>query len=461
MKFPKLSQRAWSWICSVGLALVISAVGIATRSQWLPAAKELFTSTPSSDGDSSQEEDEHAGHNHAGHSESESLELSENARRNIGLETDQVKLRPFERTVGVPAMVVERPGRSHIDITAPFTAVVTRIYPIQGEALKPGQPLFDLRLTHEDLVDAQREFLLASEQLTVVKLEVDRLSKIIRDIEGRRLTEQEYERRKIEATLRARREGLLLHGLSEEQVDQILASGKLLRTLTVVAPPFSEEPTHKDFEHLYHVQALAVNPGQQVTAGERLAVLADHCDLYIEGKAFEDDAERLTQAANEGWPVDAVMMVEGKRLGDPLRLKILYVSDQVEADSRSLHFYMKLPNDIVRDSRQDGHRFIGWKYRPGQRLEVRVPVERWEKQIVLPIDAVAEEGAETFVFEQNEDHFDRVSVHVRYRDKNWVVIDDDGSLVGSTVAVSGAYQMQLALKNKAGGGIDPHAGHNH
>ena len=32
---------------------------------------------------------------------------------------------------------------------------------------------------------------------------------------------------------------------------------------------------------------------------------------------------------------------------------------------------------------------------------------------------------------------------------------------GDVVAGSGAYQIHLALKNKAGGGIDPHAGHNH
>jgi len=34
-------------------------------------------------------------------------------------------------------------------------------------------------------------------------------------------------------------------------------------------------------------------------------------------------------------------------------------------------------------------------------------------------------------------------------------------LVGSTLAMSGAYEMHLALKNQAGGGVDPHAGHNH
>ena len=80
---------------------------------------------------------------------------------------------------------------------------------------------------------------------------------------------------------------------------------------------------------------------------------------------------------------------------------------------------------------------------------------------MLPPEAVVEEGAETFVFEQNGDHFDRVPVHVLYRDKHAVVVENDGSLIGSTLAMSGAYQMHLAIKNKAGGGVDPHAGHNH
>jgi hypothetical protein len=50
---------------------------------------------------------------------------------------------------------------------------------------------------------------------------------------------------------------------------------------------------------------------------------------------------------------------------------------------------------------------------------------------------------------------------VQFRDKNSVVLENDGQLVGSSIAMSGAYQMHLALKNQAGGAIDPHAGHSH
>ena len=107
-------------------------------------------------------------------------------------------------------------------------------------------------------------------------------------------------------------------------------------------------------------------------------------------------------------------------------------------------------------------RFVSWRYRPGQRLQLRIPVEQWEQQIVLPIEAVAREGAEYFVFQQNGTHFDRLPVHVKYRDQFSAVIANDWQLFpGDVVAMRNAHQMQMALKNKAGGGVDPHAGHNH
>ncbi|MFV2066037.1 MAG: secretion protein HlyD, partial [Pirellulales bacterium] len=64
--------------------------------------------------------------------------------------------------------------------------------------------------------------------------------------------------------------------------------------------------------------------------------------------------------------------------------------------------------------------------------------------------------------QQNGDHLDRVSVHVEYQDQLWVVIANDGSIFpGDTVATNSAHQLQMAIKNKSGGGADPHAGHNH
>jgi hypothetical protein len=143
-------------------------------------------------------------------------------------------------------------------------------------------------------------------------------------------------------------------------------------------------------------------------------------------------------------------------------LKIFYLSDSVDVRARMFPFYIRLPNQLIRDVKDEsGHRFVEWKFKPGQRMQVHVPIETWEDRIVLPVSGVAQDGAETYVFERNGDHFDRVPVHVEYRDDRYVVIENDGRLLGSTVTLTGAQQLHLALKNKSGGAIDPHAGHSH
>jgi len=237
----------------------------------------------------------------------------------------------------------------------------------------------------------------------------------------------------------------------------------LLRTITINAPSHVHKDDGCEEEHLFHVQRLPVSQGQQVETGQELAVLADHCELYIEGRAFEDDAAKLREAAKKDWDIQGALLVGDKQKQIVEGLKLLYLSDHVDPDSRAFKFYLRLPNEIVLDQESTpGRRFIEWRFKPGQRMELRVPVERWEKQLVLPVEAIVDEGAEAYVYRQNGDHFDRVSVHVEHRDRDVVVVANNGSLFpGDVIAGQGAYQMHLALKNKAGGGVDPHAGHSH
>jgi multidrug efflux pump subunit AcrA (membrane-fusion protein) len=406
---------------------------------------------------------DHAGHEHAGGDELNSLQISEQARKNIGLKLGDVQLGTFERSIAIPGIVVERPGRSTIEITAPFTGIVTRIYPIRGEAVDPGQPLFEMRLTHEELVQAQADFLRTAEELNVIGKEVRRLEVLTADggVAGKVLLERKYEQQKQEAVHHAQRQALLLHGLSPEQVDDILANRKLLQSLRVDVPASLEATGSRG--QVCQVRQLNVERGQHVTAGESLAILTDHAQLFIEGNAFERDVPEISQALEAGRRVTAVLESAGAKAQAIPGLEILYLSGEVDPESRAFHFYVTLTNELLRDIKSDdGHRFVNWRFKPGQRMQLQVPVETWAQRIVLPIEAVAQDGVEMYVFQANGEHFERRPVHVEYRDTLWAVIANDGSIFpGDTVAMSGAAQLQLALKNKAGGGIDPHAGHNH
>jgi multidrug efflux pump subunit AcrA (membrane-fusion protein) len=503
--------RKWVVNCLVVLAAMAA---VATWRQWFPTTHAwvnhsiiYFRSSPESGdhaeadhfadsyGQESHQHGENAFHehaSHAGHDDSSCLELSDQALRNIGLSPEnlrEIELSTFRKSITVPAAVVERPGRTRVQVATPMTGVITHVHALEGEAVDPETLLFEIRLTHEDLVQAQTDFLRTLGELDVERREIARLDSVTRSgaIAGKVLLERKYARDKLEAQLRAQQEALRLHGLSSDQVQQIATERRLLRDLRIYAPsadghsdgelkltkrpirtiafmpsgpdrlPVDDKPVTA-----LVLQKLNVHKGQSVNAGETLCILTYYDELYVEGSAFEQDIAQLRNAAQRGWTVEAIFDQPGCTTEIVNGLKIAFSASQVDTESRTLHFYVMLPNKVVTDKRVNGSRFVEWKYLPGQRLQLRVPVEEWPDKIVLPVDAVAREGAECFVFQQNGKHFDRVPVHVEYRDQFSVVIANDGSLFpGDVVAWRGAHQMQMALKNKSGGGVDPHAGHNH
>ncbi|MBL8851313.1 MAG: efflux RND transporter periplasmic adaptor subunit [Planctomycetaceae bacterium] len=491
MKSP-LSGIKPAWI-RLSVLIVVLLAGGATWGKWWPMLNGWVQTSLASRRPASTEEEgaahdesdaghEHEGHEHA-HSESASLELSPQAMRNLGLSEDYVrpiKLQTYRRSITVPAVVVVRPGRTQLQVATPMTGVVTHVHAVAGEAVTGGTLLFRIRLTHEDLVQLQSDFVKSLGELDVEEREITRLEKVVESgaVAGKTLLERRYAKEKLEALIGSQREALRLHGLSDRQVDQIAQDRRLLSELEIVAPspddhgddeelrltentvvPVGFGETTPPAEPLLVIDQLDVHKGQSVASGTRLCVLSDYSRLYIEASAFEQDSGGINEAVARDWPVSATF-ADGSVVEN---LPLTYISNEIDSESRTLRFYVDLPNEMTRDvTNSEGQRFIAWRYRPGQRLQVNVPVEEWADQIVLPVDAVAEEGAEAFVFLQNGKHFDRVPVHVRYRDQKHVIVANDGSVFpGDLVALRSAHQMLLALKNKSGGGVDPHAGHSH
>jgi multidrug efflux pump subunit AcrA (membrane-fusion protein) len=454
---------------SVGIVLLLvvslkSVRGVLIRALGgvAPTTESATTNGP---GDEHAEggHDDHAGHDHghAGHAEENSIELSEQARKSIGLTEGEAALTTFHRTITVPGMVVERAGRSRFNAIAPMTGFLTQILVTEGEAVAPGQPLFEIRLTHEELVQAQADLLRTTVQIEVVNREIARLTGISEGLVATKvILERKYELQNLEAVQLAQRQALLLHGLTEAQVSAIMKDKQLLGSIVVQAPA----AVTADAGGMMLVQRLSADRGQHVTAGDTIAVLVNHTTLLVEGDAFEQDVAPVTAAASAGKKVTAILDAAKSPDARIEGLGIAYVADRVDPESRTLRFFVTLPNaPLIREARGEGEQeFVGWRFKPGQRMRIEVPVEEWPERIVLPATAVAQDGVENYVFRANGNHFDRAAVHVEYRDPQWVVVANDGTLFpGDRIAMTAAQQLQLALKNKAGGGIDPHAGHNH
>ncbi len=508
-----MSARSMRWIRWLVIA-VVAAVGVgtaATWSRWWPTVTAMIDGIVHAQKDPASALDHdhsHGGHSHDAHehdsgsdhdhahdhahddaSASQSLDLTAQALKNLGLTSEYLKpvqLSDYHRNISIPAIVAARPGRTQIRVSSPLSGVVMHVHAVTGQAVMPGELLFKVRLTYEDLVETQTQFLKSLSELEVERREIARLEEVVQSgaVPGKSLIERRYAKEKLEAYLTSLRESLKLHGLSGEQIRSIEVDRKLLRDLEIIAPDIdshdkdenlrlsnipvrpatyrlNESPSHELARPMV-IEDLKVDKGQGVMSGEMLCTLSDYSELYIEGRAFEQDAPAVATAAEKGWTIDA--LVPSTNGQEQLsKLKLAYVANSVDPASRTLSFFVELPNQVIRDElRDEERRFISWKYRIGQRMQLLVPVEVWEKQIVLPVDAVVKDGADWYVFQQNGDQFQRVAVHVKYRDQSNVVIDNDGSIFpGDVVAHRSAHQLQMAIKNKSGGGVDPHAGHTH
>jgi len=104
-----------------------------------------------------------------------------------------------------------------------------------------------------------------------------------------------------------------------------------------------------------------------------------------------------------------------------------------------------------------------WQFREGTRYRVAVPLERMPGRFVLPAEAIVTRGADQVIVVQEGRNWRQVPVHVEYLDARVAVIPvkNGGVFAGDRVVMRGAYALALALQAAAGGGVDPHAGHNH
>ena len=159
-----LSSKPAQWAALI-LCLVMAGV---LRDRWWPRVNSLVDQLTKKS--ASEAEAGHEDHDHAAHAAQPAgpapafLDLSPEAMKNLGLTAEQlrpIELSTFRKMISVPALIVERPGQTLVQVSTPMTGVVTEVAAIQGSSVEPGQLLFRMRLTHEDLVQTQTEFVQA------------------------------------------------------------------------------------------------------------------------------------------------------------------------------------------------------------------------------------------------------------------------------------------------------------
>ena len=442
----------------------------------------------------SEEGDGEEGKEHEHEHEHEALVLSPQALVNIGLEPGEagvieLKATDFKKRLSFPGFVRYRPGRSLIEVPSPASGVVTKIYAEEGEALCPGEPLFEIQLTHEELTSCQLELLSLLSKRDLLASEQERLSRLATGMEPKTQREIELQTQENEAAISAQKQALLFLGVSEQILEEtIIQQRRLLTSLLVRVPELEKssvgiklessevhllngEDHFQKVDHFQQLEKNLIEKGQTVSLGDALCIVSDLRELWIEGKAFESDEATVNSAYSHQAHVSAIFpkAIKDEEFEIVSNLSIRSVSNRIDLASRTFSCFIDLknytlnnPHEIHNSSVADKSEIqtkaplLNWRFKPGQRCEIELETETLSNVFVTPVGAVAQEGAESMLFEYiGEENGNPIwhkrPVVVLYQNSHNVVVANDGSIKeGARVARKGAQQLYIALTNGNG-----------
>lgn len=387
----------------------------------------------------SDQDDDHD-HEHAEDDGNMPARVSSEARKNLGVQTKAVLPEDYYRRIEIPGIVVDRPGVSDRGVAAPVAGVVSKIFAFPGSMVAPHAPLCTLRLVGDAIHTSQLDLFKATKDIEIAKQQRQRLEGLAASggVPGVRMIELENEIQRLEAAAHGYRQSLVARGLSLEQITAA-AQGDFVTEITVRAPgePITTSPDanissdaiNPAPSFFFEIQTLHIALGQQVEAGALLSVLADHRSLLIEGHGFRKDLPQLQHAANLGLPVEVVFDSNDNAAWPTIdqSYRIEHIGNVIDPTSRTFAFFLPLTNQWRPIDTADSSQLI-WRFRPGDRVRIFLAVEQLQNVFVLPTAAVVREGGEAYVFRQNGDLFDRISVHVLHEDSRSVIIASDGKL---------------------------------
>lgn len=425
--------------------------------------------------------DEHA-------AESDHVELSPKSQESMGLRTGLIKFSDYQSHFELPAFVREVPGASELHVATRFSGLVKKVFISQGQTVTPGQPIAEIELTGELLASAQSELLDAQKQISIVEKEIARLEPSVKagGVASKTLLEKKYERDRLIAKVETKSQELLVRGLTQSQIDQIIQTKKLLRTVTVnvpnnlIPPQLNAGGFMDNAPETFLVERLVAKPGMMTKTGEHLCLLSFHAVVALEGQAYEKDLPFIRNAISEKTPLVVSIGPDGatERIPDQ---QIAFVSNHVDAETNTYPFYIYLVNKKLYQTEYGANQadFIAWKWKPGQRAHIEVPEEKFTESIVIPRTALAIDGLNHYVFrwngvvEHNHDHdhadedheehelldeYQAIEVVVTYMDRNRALIELGESLKkGDRIAFNNADRLLFAMQSGGAG----HAHHHH
>lgn len=323
--------------------------------------------------------------------------------QNIGVRTSPVERRDLVRTVRAIGRVAYDERRvSHIH-TKVQGWVEKLFVEYVGEEVRKGEPL--LEIYSPELVATQEELLLAA-----------------RYQEATGDSPFEDVRRGGESLLNATRRRLALWDIRDRDIDRLLETGEVERTLTLYAP-VSGVITH-----------LGVRSGMEVKPNSNLYTIADLSEVWVLGDVYEYELPWLE--------LGQMATVELAYLpGEKMRGELTYIAPFLEGDTRTAEVRLELDNS-------DG------KLKPKMFGNAVIEAAPRANVLAIPSNAVIRTGERTIaIVALGAGRFEPRNVELGLSGDSGMVQVLDGLTEGEEVVVSSQFlidsesNLQEAVRN--------------
>ena len=282
----------------------------------------------------------------AGTSTDGTVRLTAREMANFGVTFGTAEVRPLTRSIRAVGLVDFDETRMAY-VSSKFGGWVERLHvDFTGQVVRAGQPLAEVY--SPELVTAQEELLLA-----------DRME---REVGASSLANVTDDARDLVASARRR---LAYWDISEEQIDRLLETRDVRKSLTLHAP-MSGVVMEKD-----------VLEGQSFPTGKNLYMIADLSEVWVNAEIFESDAGLVREGMTAEITVDALP-------GRSWSGRVEYVYPMLTDRTRSMRARVVLPNP-------------GGRLKPGMYATVRLSASVGET-LTVPRTAVMYSGERAVVF---------------------------------------------------------------
>lgn len=336
------------------------------------------------------------------------IAISEKQMQALGIETKPLQATTSTAHARFPAEIIVAPGKEQV-ISSPFSGVVLQLFVQQNQAVKAGAPL--MRIAGQALGQEQLELLRAASRFALARQALLRDQQLVEEgiVPRRRAEEAKAAYAEGQAVLQQAKAALGLYGMSAAAIEGVVASGKPLDSVTLVAPRAGV------------LTRVEVKTGQRVEPSSTLLYLTQIDGMWLE--------VQVPAAQGDRWPVGTPVKISGTSLN----ARVVSINRVVAAETQT----------VVLRAAVEGKGAI---LRPGQMLVAELPAatssgtsDAWE----VPLAAVAYDGKQAYVFVRVADGFEVRAVTVLASAAQAVQVQ--GRLkAGEHLATSGVVALKAA-----------------